>query len=208
MQSRFSLPLAGIAVLCLLQTSHAVLINFSFSGTLTGPGSALNNSFGTLAVGTPYTGTFVYDNAAPATPLGGLGFSYPGVSLSVTFGSETATATSVSITHYSRDLGYPTDLLLAYGQSVSGTLGGLPVTGLSLALQRLGATVLPVGSLPGPDLNFSQFTPGNATFIELMSSNSAANTYSRGELGSGSVPEPSALGLLALTLPMTARRRR
>jgi len=213
---------ASVLFFTLLGTAHAALVTYDFSGTL-------NDPFGSLAVGTPFSGSFSYEDSQPLhTP----GMPYRGdygyTSVSVTIDGVTVTDNGTGVINIydhgvpgsyppggaGETTGYPTDLFHLYTFSVSGTFGGLtlaPGAGLQVVLQDVSGNVFNDPSIPGADLTINDFTMGNATFIQLNESFSPDPDYTpataRGELSylsASPVPEPASFMLLISGLSILA----
>jgi len=189
--------IASVLCIVLVGTAHAAPVTYIFSGTL-------NDPFGSLSVGTPFIGSFSYDDSQPLnTPSSPWRGDYGYTSLSVTFGSTTVVDSGTGVINVydhgpdgtyppmgmGETTGYPTDLFHLYTFSVSGTLGGLtlaPGAGLQLVLQDLSGSVFDFPSIPGANLTINDFTLGNATFLELREAYSLDPFYweasARGEL--------------------------
>lgn len=165
--------------LALLGTAHAALVTYNFSGTL-------NDPFGSLAVGTPFSGSFSYEVSQPLNTPGALyrgDYGYTSVSVTIDGVTVTDNGTGV-INVYDHGVpgsyppgpvgettGYPTDLFHLYTFSVSGTFGGLtlaPGAGLQVVLQDVSGNVFNDPSIPGANLTINDFTLGNATFLQLQ----------------------------------------
>jgi hypothetical protein len=207
-----SLALCVLALIFTAPVARATVVNFNYAGVLTGPYSGGVSPggpvFGTVTDGSPFSGTMSYDSAAPvAGTIGSIGKRYAGLSISLTIGGDTVSSSAVDVYVYSRNMGYPTDLMVVSGNSPTGTLGGLTPTYVSVYLQKLGGNVFPAADLPGTELDLSQFTLGNATFVEFGRSTSSAFISVRGDLTTGFVPEPATSALLLPTALLTLRRR-
>lgn len=205
-----------------LGTAHAVPITYYFSGTL-------NDPFGSLIVGTPFSGSFSYDDSQPLnTPLTPYRGDYGYASVSVTINGVTVTDDGTGVINVydhgpdgsyppagaGETTGYPTDLFSLYTFSVSGTFGGLtlaPGAGLQVVLQDVSSNVFDDPSIPGANLSINDFTLGNATFLQLQEAFSPDPGYmsatARGELSYLSatlVPAPASLILLISGLGILA----
>ncbi|MDO9104849.1 MAG: hypothetical protein Q7U57_07790 [Methylovulum sp.] len=153
-------------------------IVYTFKGTL-------NDAFGTLPIGTPFTGTLTYPiqaiNPNPANPT--VRGDYISQSITLTMGGNTVSDSGAGIINVYDDT-YPTDLFHFYNTSaVNGNLGGETLAsgaGIQLALQDLSKTAWSSVALPGAGLTMGNLTAGNATFVELNNANHTANA--RGEL--------------------------
>jgi hypothetical protein len=144
---------------------------------------------------------------------------------------QTISTNSGSIGVYNNPY-YPTDLMLVYA-NISGSFGGLtlaPQNGLIVALQDVTGTIFNDVSLPGPELQTNYFTSGNASFLQLMSTDSyrydnKQAIVSRGELAGlpitpsnivsqqyiGAVPEADTSAMLLMgagVMGFMARRRK
>lgn len=153
------------------------IVTYTFAG-------ALDEPFGSLAAGTPFTGSFSY--AVPQPDLGPGSPTYKGdylgQSISLTFGGTTVSHTGLIVAtlydHGTYDgMGpfgpqtYPTDLFHLYTINMSGSLGGLtlaPGAGIQIVLQDAAGTAWPSTALPGAGLTMADLTAGNATFIQLQ----------------------------------------
>jgi hypothetical protein len=184
------------------------LVSYTFTGLMNENFSQSQTFvFGTVPINAPFWTTFTYDDSQP-TPNGATSVAtYSLTSISVTIGSDTATGTGGNLSVYDKVGGYVDDFIDASSASVTGTLGGINPTQLQVVLQNTSGGVLPGPGIPGPGLTFSQFTPGNATFVELDGN---PNLVARGEINA-SVPEPGSLLLAAVAcvggLAFRARRR-
>jgi hypothetical protein len=195
-------------------TAHAAPVTYDFSGNL-------NDPFGTLSVGTPFSGSFSYDDSQALNttnvPFSG---AYGYTSVSVTINGETVTDNGTGVINVydhgpdgsypsggaGETTGYPTDLFHLYTFSVSGTFGGLtlaPGAGLQVILQDVSGNVFNGPSILGAGLTINDFTLGNATFLQLQEACSADPGYmsaiARGnlsDLSATAVPEPASLILL------------
>lgn len=204
-----------VSVVTLLSTAAlapATVVNFNYAGVLNGPYSGGVTPggpvFGTVTDGSAFSGTLSYNSAAPVVAtIGSIGKRYAGLSISLTIGGDTVSSSAVDVYVYSRNMGYPTDMMVVYGNSPTGTLGGLTPTYVSVYLQKLGGNVFPAADLPGTELDLSQFTLGNATFVEFGRSTFTNSVTVRGDLTSGFVPEPAAAAVL-LPAGLLALRRR
>jgi len=215
------------SVLCsvLVGTAHAALVTYNFAGTL-------NDPFGSLSVGTSFSGSFSYDDSQPLnTPTIPYRGHYGYTSLSVTFGSTTVIDSGtgvINVYDHGPDgsyppvfggeggtTGYPTDLFHLYTFSVSGTLGGLTLTpgaGLQVVLQDVSGGVFDDPSIPGANLTINDFTLGGATFLQLQALTSSGGfeqlVFARGGLSYvGVIPAPGAIAVLGLAGLATRRRR-
>jgi len=183
------LSLVPYAVPATAQTSSA--ITYYFAG-------ALDEPFGTLPKGASFCGSFSYDGSQPInTPHMPYRGDYHYASVSVTIDNVTVTDSGTGVINiYDHGLGYPpgpagettgypTDLFHLYTFAVSGMLGGLtlsPGAGIQIVLQDVSGTVFNTPSILRSDLTLSNFTTGNATFLELQSQNQNAPVSARGEL--------------------------
>jgi REJ domain/PKD domain len=183
-----------------LTSPDGATITYSFGGTL-------NDPFGTLAVGTPFTGSFTYGYPQSyfnpdAEPYYGA-YSYQ--SFSLTAGGTTVTVLGYpgGLTIYdhgtydlhdpNRPTTYPTDLLILYTFPLSGSLGGLPVAGAQVILEDGTGTAWSSPALPGAGLTLATLGGGSAnTFIQFNS------TFVRGE------PQPMARGNILPCAPPVA----
>jgi hypothetical protein len=183
--------------------TNGTTITYSFAGTLTQP-------FGSLAVGTPFTGSFSYaavqPDLSPADPNRG---DYKYQSISLTIGGTTVTDNGTGVINvYDGPGGYPTDLFHLYTYNVSGSLGGLtlaPGAGVQVVLQNINGTTWGSTALPDETHTLADFTPDvSATFVELHSPPPAPPgmmTIARGELSSCcSTPPAAAMQALAGTI--------
>lgn len=208
-----SLVVSVLAWVLVAPVVSATVVNFNYGGVLNGPysnpvapGGAV---FGTVTDGSAFSGVLSYDSATPViSTIGSIGKRYAGLSISLTIGSDTVSTSAVEVYIYSRNLGYPTDLLVASGSVPTGTLGGLAPTYVSVYLQKIGGNVFPAADLPGTELDLSQFTPGNATFVEFGRSSFANLRTVRGDLTAGFVPEPATTALLLPAGLLALRRNR
>lgn len=202
----------GLIVMVLSAGSaRAALVTYNFSGLMNENFTLSPTTvFGTVPLNAPFTSTFTYDDSQP-TPNGATSeASYNLISISITIGAETATGAGGTLEVYDKVGGYVDDLIEAYSNSITGTLGGINPTALSVDLQNINGGVLSGPAIPGPGLPFSDFTPGNATFVELdyFPGNPSSNVFARGEIGATlSVPEPASLSLVALTCVAGFSRR-
>ncbi|MCX6901924.1 MAG: hypothetical protein NTW03_00280, partial [Verrucomicrobia bacterium] len=154
----------GVALAIQAPTTSAAILTYEFAG-------ALNDPFGTLPAGTPFTGSFSYDDSQPLnTPLTPYRGDYHYTSLSVTMGGVTVTDNGTG-PMYVFDAPYPTDLWYLYTYAVAGTFGGLTLApqGLMICLQDGTRAVFNSPALPGPCLALSDFPSGGGTFLQLES---------------------------------------
>ncbi len=133
----------------------------------------LNQAFGTLPAGAPFTAKLVYAYPQTSTSTGPNGH-YASFKIKVSFGNQTVSDSGPgAIDVYDKPTAYPTDLLVAYSMTpISGTLGGLTLAtgaGLSVDLQNLAGTAWTTTALPNASRTMAHMTAGNATFIELRS---------------------------------------
>ncbi|MDO8541473.1 MAG: PKD domain-containing protein [Opitutaceae bacterium] len=175
-------------------SNNGATITYFFAGSLAEP-------FGSLAAGTPFTGSFSY--VVPQTSLQNGQPAYRGdyryQSFSLTFGSTTVTDSGTGVInlydHGTYDLvgpfgptTYPTDLFHLYTFNVTGSLGGLtlaPGAGIQLVLQDVTGTAWSSTALPGAGLTMADLSAGNATFIQLQSTQTGfpgTTTMARGPL--------------------------
>lgn len=175
----FKLLIAIFTHAIMVGTLSATSVTYFFSGTL-------NDPFGSLSAGTPFSGSFSYDSAQNLnTPLDPFRGDYLYTSLTVTIGESTVTDAGTGVMNvydhgpagsYPPDpigetTGYPTDLLAIYTFSLSGSLGGLtlaPGAGIQIVLQDVNGDVFDGPEIPGSDLTINDFTLGGATFLELQ----------------------------------------
>ena len=181
-------------------TGQAASVTYNYSGVFNEQQfNALSQGyFGSIKFNTPFSVSLTYDNSQPTIIRNvmqpNVGGPYQYISLSVTIGGKTVTDYNGSIGVYSKSLGYPTDLLLAYGNG-GDTIGGLSNSSFNLALQSLSGGVFPTPSLLGANLNVNNFTLGNASFLELNNFNT--NVFPpdfitvRGELSGSTLPTPT-----------------
>ncbi len=153
------------------------IITYYFAGTL-------NEPFGTLPTGTPFCGSFSYDGSQPTnTPWVPYRGDYHYTSVAVTVDGVIVTDDGTGVINvydhgagYPPDpvgdtSGYPTDLFHLYTFAVSGAFGGLTLTpgaGIQIVLQDVTGTVFSDPSILRPDVSVSDFTTGNATFLQLQ----------------------------------------
>ena len=192
---------------------YAAPITYYFAGTMND--DTINNNqngkaFGTIAIGTPYYGSFTYEGSqvlnTPSTSYVG---QYTYTNASLTLGGVTLTDTAnpsiKGIRVYNNP--YPTDLLSLDSNGSIGlisTLGGLNLsTGwLSIVLQDLSRTAFSSPEIPRDNLTISNFSTGNPTFIQLKGTSPSqineitgqAYSYSRGDilyLGTSAPTAPS-----------------
>jgi hypothetical protein len=199
----------SLLLTALIGTANAVPVTYYFSG-------ALNDPFGNLVVGTLFNGSFSYDDSQPLnTPFVSYRGDYEYTNLSVTFGSTTVSDNGTGVINVYNNPGYPTDLFHLYTFSLAGALGGLTLAqgaGLQVVLQDLTGTVFNNPSIPSPNLAFADFTPGNATFLQLQElfspDPSHQSVSARGELSfissTSPVPEPASLSLMLSGLAILA----
>ena len=198
-------------------TGQAATVTYDYSGVFNEPSYSLGPGyFGSITFDTQFSVSLTYDNSQPtlirdaSDPL--LGGPYEYISLSVTIDGKTVTDYNGNIGVYSKSLGYPTDLLIAYGNG-GDTIGGLANSSFILVLQNLNGGVFPTPSLLGANLSVNNFTLGNGTFLELDNVNFSTNDLPpdyilvRGELsgsnGGGNTsptPIPSAIWLVGSAL--------
>lgn len=179
-------------------TVCAAVVTYSFSG-------ALDDSFGTLAAGTTYSGSFSYDDSQPlsissANPLRA-DYSYDQFSISIS--GQLFTSSSGTIHLYDYDLttstGYTKDLIEISTLSLSGTLGGLNLAsdaGIQLVLEDLTGNALTGLGLPKGDLSLGDFTGSGGAFLHFKQASVSGSLidpqFSCGSLSSlSAVPEPS-----------------
>jgi len=175
-----------------LLSCDGTTITYYFAGALADP-------FGSLAVGTPFTGWFSYAAAQPNLQHGQSPYrgDYLYQSISLTFGSTTVTDNGTGVINlydhgtydyanldpFGNPMTYPTDLFHLYTFNVNGSLGGLtlaPGAGIQLVLQDETGTAWPSTALPGAGLTMANLTEGQATFIQLA--DSPFSTWARGPL--------------------------
>jgi hypothetical protein len=131
---------------------------------------AMNDPFGTIAIGTPFCGSFAYVEQPTHAPAGSDLGEYIYSTFSVTLAGTTVTDNGTGVINVYDDP-YPTDLFNLYTSAVSGALGGwtlTPAAGMEIDLQDVSRAVFTSPSLPGPGLTLSNFTPGEATFLQLQ----------------------------------------
>lgn len=144
------------------------IIEYGFAGTL-------DEAFGTIPKGTPFSGTFSYiysqKNLSAASPISNRGdFKYSKITL--TIGDKTITDLGTGVINLYDSGTYPTDLFALYTYNVLGNLGGVALapSGLALVLQNLDGTAWSTNKkLPGKDLSMSSFDGRAASFIQLVS---------------------------------------
>lgn len=173
------IPFNSMAQSCGLSgTRSSNIVTYSFSGKM-------NEAFGTIAAGTPFNGTLVYDYSQSNYSHGQQAYrgDYQYSSLSLTIGGTTITDNGTGVINhydhgtydYSSSYGgpttYPTDLFHVYTYNLSGSLGGLTLAtgaGLQLVLQDVSGTAWSGIGLPDEHLTMANLTSGNATFIQLQ----------------------------------------
>lgn len=147
-------------------------------------GGTLNESFGSLVAGTPFTGLLNYslnqpdlDRRYSSNSLYRGQYHYN--ALSITIGGMTVTDNGTG-NSYVYDYGtydkntqgtYPADVFSVSTSNVSGNLGGLPLrpaAGIILDLSDYAGTVWSSTALPGAGLTMENLTAGNGTFIQLQ----------------------------------------
>lgn len=195
--SHYRLPVVLIfsCILSLASTfSYASIISYGFSGVL-------NDPFGSYAIGTPFSGSFSYEqfqsDQSPSLDRGD--YSYANISL--TIGTDFVSDNGPGVINVYDNSFYPTDLFHLYPFSMSGTVGGqalAPGAGLQLVLQDVAGNAFSDASLPGSNLSMAEFSGNGATFIELR--NIDGSQTARGWLSgtsSTAVPVPGSFLLLA-----------
>lgn len=213
MKIRF-LP-AVILFASLTVATHAALTTgpspttYVFSGTL-------NDPFGNLPAGTPFSGSFTYDSAQPLNVVFTGRGNYVYEKFAVTILGKTIADNGTGVINMYDNSGYPTDLFHLYPFALAGSFGGIalaPGAGMQLVLQNLQGNVFSDLSVLKPNLSLADFTAGSATFLELQGANPDALggiPIARGQLTSlRTVPEPSSFfGSVTLTGLILLRRRR
>ncbi len=187
--------------------TQAATVNYQFSGLM-------NDPFGTYPIGTPFSGSISY--VAPQANIGSPTVGhYLNQTFTLTVGSDTVADSGTGDIYVYDNVvtPYPTDLMIVSASNVIGMIGGLtlsPSNGLQLALQDVTGNAFSGIGLPGPGLSLSEFTPGNATFIQIT--DASFNHFARGDLGLLAAPEPSGQALLlgggAMSLVGLTRARR
>ena len=187
--------LSTLVQLSFVQTTVASSVTYYFEGRL-------NDPFGTLGVGTAFSGSFSYDESQPtnASESSPYRASYSYQSLTVTFGAETVTdygsgqllvldhglEGSYPPDQTGRTTGYPTDFIYVYPIAANQTLGGLRLSqsGFSVCLQDLSGFAISSPAIPSAGLTLANFTTGNATFLQLSEDSYAKPmpAFARGEL--------------------------
>jgi hypothetical protein len=179
-------------------SAFAALVTYNFSGSLADP-------FGTLASGTPFSGSFSYDAAQPLnTPFDPDRGDYTYNQFSLNVSGQLFTYDTGVIHVYDFNpiagTGYPVDLIFLTGAlSSPALLGGVALdtnVGFVFVLQDLSGIALNGLSVPGDGLTLDNFTSGSsASFLELREAPGDFSTpfaFTRGGLSSFSaVPEPS-----------------
>lgn len=176
----FKLGLVGLGLFVLSLASYtdtmAAQTTYYFAG-------ALDESFGTLPVGTPFCGSFRYDASQPTnTPVIPYRGDYNYKKVKVIVGGEAVMDHGPGAINvydhgdgYPPDpmgntTGYPTDLFHLYPFEIAGALGGITLTpgaGIQIVLQDEAGAVFSDPSVMAPGLNLSDFTV-NATFLQLQ----------------------------------------
>lgn len=215
---------ASVLCIVLVGIAHAVPVTYNFSGTL-------NDPFGSLSVGTPFSGSFSYDDSQVLnTPLMPYRGDYTASDMSFTISGATITSFGVkTINIYDHGIagsyppggagettGYPSDMFHLYaGYLGSGIVGGLKLDMLQVVLQDTSGQVFNDASIPGPNMTISDFTLGNATFIQLTEVQLPDPGFTaatvRGELSYLSatpVPEPASLILMISGIGVLASMRK
>ncbi len=190
-------------------STGTVPTTYSFSGTLNGP-------FGSLASGTPFSGTFTYDSTqALNTPFTNRG-DYLYLNFGVTILQHTVIDGGTGVINMYNNPGYPTDLFHLYTYNVFGSFGGItlePGAGMQLVLQDNSGTVFNDLGILKPNLTLADFTTGNGTFLELRGlfapDQLGEVPLARGQLTSlKAVPEPCSLIVTATFSGWLLMRRR
>ena len=197
MKYNFSTLTTALLIYLMSSQLSASPITYNFTG-------ALNDAFGSLTIGTTFSGYFTYEGIQsdqnPANPNRG-DYSYDDLSITIS-GATVNDAGTGAINVYDSS-SYPTDLFHLYTFNVSGVIGGetLAPGGLELVLQDVSGTAFTDISLMGGGLSLSDFTTGNATFVQFR--NLDGSQFSRGELTSLSVrtvPIPASIWLFGAGL--------
>lgn len=206
---------AAILLASLTGATHAALTTgpspttYVFSGFL-------DNPFGSLPAGTPFSGSFTYDGAQPLNVVFTDRGDYLYENFSVTILGAVANSGMGVINMYDHPA-YPTDLFHLYTLGLTASFGGItlaPDAGMQLVLQNTDGDVFSDLSVLKPNLTLADFTSGGATFLELQGILNPGDpgpiTFSRGQLTSlRTVPEPSSLyGSVTLAGLILLRRRR
>lgn len=140
-------------------------VEYTFTGVL-------NEPFGTLSVGTPFSGSFSYNRlqknsvmAIPPDPVLYGGYHYKTVSL--TFGAETVSDNTSSIWDLKVFNDYPgRDSLDLSPLAMDGSLGGLTLNhsgGIYIRLADSTAKLWSTLALPGPELTMANFPSASST---------------------------------------------
>jgi hypothetical protein len=206
---------AAFLYTALICASDAVLSTGTVPTTY-GFSGILNDPFGSLASGTPFSGTFTYDSTqALNTPFTNRG-DYLYQNFGVTILQHTVIDGGTGVINMYNNPGYPTDLFHLYTYDVSGSFGGItlePGAGMQLVLQDNSGTVFNNLGILKPNLTLAEFTAGNGTFLELRGilapGQLGGGPMARGQLTSlKAVPESSSLIVTATFSGWLLIRRR
>jgi hypothetical protein len=166
--------------------SSAELVTYNFSGSLTDP-------YGSLPVGTPFTGSFSYEGSQPlSTPALAYRGDYDLTTITVTLGSTTIVRNGPNIINVynhdslAQDPGYATDLFHLYNTGSE----------IQIVLQDVEGAVFASPAIPGAGLSMNDFTSGPGTFFQIEQSRGSIDSLSS-VTGPAAVPEPAEFVLVS-----------